>query len=69
MQNNAKRFFWRTTRQQEIDYIEVQNQTLAAYEFKWKSKKNVKIPKTFTNAYDATTQVIDHHNFREFLMD
>lgn len=68
-QKNTRSFFWRTVRQQEIDYVEEDNDSLAAYEFKWKSKKNIKIPKTFTNAYNATTQVIDHTNFREFLME
>ena len=31
---DAERYFWRTTQQQEIDYLEERNQTLFAYEFK-----------------------------------
>jgi len=34
----AKKYFWRTTQQQEIDYIEEQERKLFAYEFKWNKK-------------------------------
>jgi hypothetical protein len=68
---NANRYFWRTTQQQEIDYLEEQDGKLFAYEFKWNPKKAKKrFPKTFINAYnDAVIQVITSLNFDEFLMN
>jgi len=50
-QIDAKYFFWRTTQQQEIDYIEKRGEELLAIEFKWNENKKVKIPITFTQAY------------------
>ena len=65
----ANTFFWRTTAQQEIDYIEEIDGQIYAYEFKWNKFKNVKIPTTFTKAYpDAITKVITPENFEEFIM-
>ncbi len=61
-------YFWRTTQQQEIDYIEERSGRLFAYEFKWKPVKNVVASKTFMNAYPGSEfQVISHDNFTEFL--
>ncbi|MCK5821818.1 MAG: ATP-binding protein [Bacteroidales bacterium] len=33
-------YFWRTTQQQEIDYVEEVNGKFFAYEFKWNKKRN-----------------------------
>ena len=44
-------FFWRTTQQQEIDYVEKRGKDLLAVEFKWNENKKVRIPTTFTQAY------------------
>lgn len=61
-------YFWRTTQQQEIDYIEEYDGQLYAYEFKWNSKKKASIPSTFSNAYPNTTfKVISPENYQEFL--
>jgi hypothetical protein len=64
----AKSFFWRTTQQQEIDYVEEIGTTLTAFEFKWNPKRKATISKTFTKQYDAEGVVISRHNFREFVM-
>jgi hypothetical protein len=62
------RYFWRTTMQQEIDYIEEMSGQLSAFEFKWNVKAKAKFPKTFTNAYpQSETQVITSENFESFL--
>ena len=69
--NNSwmNRYFWRTQSQQEIDYIEEYNGKFYAFEFKWNEKQNVKIPKTFINAYPGTeTKIITRDNFEEFLL-
>ena len=64
----ASSYFWRTTQQQEIDYIELINQELYAYEFKWNPAKSVKISKTFIKNYNAETFIINRKNFREFVI-
>lgn len=64
----AKMYFWRTTRQQEVDLIEEESGGISAYEFKWKAKGNVRFPKTFLSTYDADTKVIDRDNFRDFVV-
>jgi predicted AAA+ superfamily ATPase len=62
----AKPYFWRTTQQQEIDYVETVADEVNAYEFKWKAKK-VKLPKTFSDNYQGSFTVVTSENFREFL--
>ncbi len=67
--NWVNRYFWRTTAQQEVDYLEEGNGQLWATEFKWSAHTKGKITKAFTNAYpDAITQVISPDNFEEFVM-
>ena len=63
-------YFWRTTSQQEIDYIEEEDGLLHAIEFKWNEQKGGKTrcPAAFASAYpDATFQVITPQNVFEFL--
>ena len=61
-------YFWRTNRQQEIDFIEEYDGKLHAYEFKWNPTKKTKAPLSFRNTYpDATYNVISKDNFYEFL--
>jgi predicted AAA+ superfamily ATPase len=57
-QIEAEMFFWRTTQQQEIDYIEKQHNKLLAIEFKWNERSKEKIPITFTQAYPHTETLI-----------
>lgn len=66
--NLAQPYFWRTTAQQEIDYIETNAETLTAYKFKWKAKSKVKIPKTFERTYKTKVTIIDKDNFTPFLL-
>ncbi|MBW2370727.1 MAG: ATPase, partial [Deltaproteobacteria bacterium] len=64
------RYFWRTTQQQEIDYIEESPQSLTAREFKWNPKAKTRIPKTFTRAYPkAECSVVTPDNFMGFIAD
>jgi len=63
----AKGYFWRTVQQQEIDYVEEEAGTVTGFEIKWNPKSKVKIPKTFTAAYNTDVNVINKENFREFL--
>lgn len=60
-------YFWRTYDQQELDWLELQNDQLNAYEFKWNDSK-VKFPKAFVEAYpDAKTNWINRDNYTDFL--
>ena len=64
----VNRYFWRTTQQQEIDYIEETARSLTAWEFKWNIGAKGRIPKTFTRAYpDAECFVVTPENFWDFL--
>lgn len=64
----AKSYFWRTTRQQEIDYIEVHAEEINAFEFKWSDKKKAKIPSIFQKTYNPKFEVVNKKNFRDFLI-
>lgn len=63
-------YFWRTTQQQEIDYIEEHQNKLFAFEFKWSSLKRSFLSKTFSNAYPGSVfKVITPDNYHEFLSE
>lgn len=65
----ANSYFWRTTQQQEIDYIEEREGNLFAYEFKWNPKAKAMIPKTYIRAYpQSETKIITPENMEEFLL-
>ena len=66
-QSLSRSYFWRTTQQQEIDYIEVNGDAVSAFEFKWSSNKKIKLPKSFQETYQPSFSVISKENFREFL--
>ena len=66
-QSLAKPFFWRTTTQQEVDYIETNADAVSAFEFKWASTKKAKLPKSFIEAYNPSFRVVNQENFRDFL--
>jgi len=67
-QSLARIYFWRTKQQQEVDFVEEKSGKIFGYEFKWKKKRNAKLPKTFTETYNAESSVIDRDNFREFVL-
>ena len=66
-QSNARPYFWRTTTQQEIDYIETNADDTAAFEFKWSKTKKSKLPNSFNTAYNPTFEIISPDNFQDFL--
>lgn len=69
-QIEADCFFWRTTQQQEIDYIEKTDKKLLAVEFKWNERSKNKIPVTFTQAYpEAEALLISKNERASFLND
>ena len=68
---NCNYFFWRTTSQSEIDFIEERDGKIFAYEFKWNTKKGSrKPPDSFIKGYpEAEYQVISRENFSGFLLE
>jgi hypothetical protein len=66
----AKAYFWRTTQQQEVDYVEEVAGNLKAVEFKWNPQKRASISKTFIRAYpEAKPQIIHPENYHSFLQE
>ncbi len=64
----AQSYFWRTTQQQEIDYLEECDGKRKAYEFKWNPTKKAKISKTFLSAYPNTEVVtVNKENYIDVL--
>lgn len=62
-------YFWRNAQQAEIDYLEIKNGDIDAFEIKFNPKAKVKFTKSFTEKYHPqTTQVIHKENFWEFLL-
>jgi predicted AAA+ superfamily ATPase len=67
-QNYAHTYFWRTTQQQEIDYIEERDGFLHCYEFKWSANKKARLSKTFSSAYpNSSLEVINRDNYLSFI--
>jgi uncharacterized protein len=65
---SANTYFWRTTQQQEIDYIEERNGKIYAYEFKWNEARKVKFPASFIKTYESDQTLINRKNFETFLI-
>jgi predicted AAA+ superfamily ATPase len=65
--SSTRSYFWRTTQQQEIDYIEIDADEINAFEFKWSPTKKAKLPKSFQVAYNPTFLVVNKDNFRAFI--
>jgi predicted AAA+ superfamily ATPase len=60
-------YFWRTYDGQEVDLIEVRDDEIAAFEFKW-GDKQPQAPSAFSQSYpQATFQVINKNNYLEFI--
>jgi len=59
-------YFWRTYDNAEIDWIEVNDQKISAYEFKWRSEKG-KTPKSFFENYKEKITVVNKNNYFNFI--
>ena len=61
-------YFWRTYDGQEIDLIEVEANTVKAFELKWKEKK-VKVPGAWLKAYPKTEfTIINPENYLNWIL-
>ncbi len=68
--NFAKSYFWRTTGQQEIDYIEEKDGRFTLFEMKFNPKKSTsRLPKAFIETYDVEkTAVVTPANWTDWLL-
>ncbi|MBP5547030.1 MAG: ATP-binding protein [Bacteroidales bacterium] len=65
----ANYYFWRTTSQREIDFIEERDGQLHLYEMKWNPKKSkAKVPTEFSKAYgEMPFTVVTPENYLDLL--
>ena len=65
----AKSYFWRTTQQQEIDYIEESDGQFAVFEMKWNPrKKTTPLPAAFLKTYPVAQEaVVTPENYLKWL--
>ncbi|MBD2757654.1 ATP-binding protein [Spirosoma validum] len=62
-------YFWRTTQQQEIDWLEEERGQLRAFEFKWNPKAKARFPASFQEAYPNTEMaVVSPDNYMNWLI-
>lgn len=62
-------YFWRNAQQAEIDYLEIKNTEIDAFEIKFNPNQKVRFTKSFTEKYHPkTTQVIHKENFWDYLL-
>lgn len=67
-ENHVFDYFWRTHTKQEIDRIEVKNEQIAAFEYKF-GKAKTKIPTEFAKSYpDASFEVINQENYLDYIL-
>jgi hypothetical protein len=67
-ENHFLDYFWRTHTRQEIDRIEVKNEQIAAFEYKYGKSKS-KIPTEFAKSYsDATFEIINQDNYLDYIL-
>jgi len=65
----CNRYFWRTSQQQEIDYIEDYAGILRAYEFKFAANTKKRTPLSFAKAYPQHEfLVVDSGNYENFIL-
>jgi uncharacterized protein len=55
---HCNKYFWRTSQQQEIDYVEERGGKLYVYEFKYSVTSKARIPNIFLSAYPGSEPMI-----------
>ncbi len=64
---DASKYFWRTYRGTEIDYIEERNGKFYAYEMK-AGKSKARAPKTWISDYGNDFQLVNRENYQDFIL-
>ena len=67
-ENHVLDYFWRTHTKQEIDRIEIKNEAIKAFEYKYGKAKS-KTPSEFTKSYpEASFEIINHDNYLDYIL-
>lgn len=66
--NRVQCYFWRTYEQAEVDWVEIEDGKISAYEFKWKPSKP-HTPKAFKETYQTNLQVVSKENYLKFTIE
>jgi uncharacterized protein len=67
-ENHVLDYFWRTHTKQEIDRLEVKNEQINAFEYKF-GKVKAKIPPEFAKSYpDASFEIINQDNYLDYIL-
>lgn len=64
----AQYYFWRTYEQAEVDWIEITNNKINAFEFKF-GKTKPHTPKSFKQAYKTNVKIISKDNYLDFVFN
>ena len=64
-----KQYFWRTSQQQEVDYLTESNGVIEATEIKLNENRNPRLPKTFTEQYNpGNINYVNRKNYHSLLL-
>lgn len=64
----GKTYYWRNTQQAEIDFLEINENQISAFEIKYNPNKQVRFTKSFTEKYHPkNTFVVNKDNFWDYL--
>jgi len=67
-ENHVLDYFWRTHTKQEIDRIELKNENIKAFEYKY-GKATAKVPTEFAKSYpDASFEIVNQENYLEYIL-
>jgi len=67
-ENHVVDYFWRTHTKQEIDRIEVKDEKIQAFEYKY-GKATAKAPTEFAKSYpDASFEIVNQENYLEYIL-
>ncbi len=62
-------YFWRTYDQQEVDFIEIENGEMRAFEFKYTEPKRIKVPVFYASSYPQSSfEVIHQNNYLDWIL-
>lgn len=60
-------YFWRNYQGAEVDYLELSNGQISAFEFKWGKGSN-RTPKAFREGYGVSAKIINRENYFDFVL-
>jgi uncharacterized protein len=65
----AGRYFWRTSDQKEVDYLEEKDEMLTGFEFEWSRERRRRLPASFLEGYPGSKiERVDQTNYWQYLL-